>query len=441
MPKRLSKTSGKGKAQEKSEKKKWILLVGPIALDVPFVMKNGKPVSMEETKKYVQKFKKQVKNTKEKEEKGYLEMVLGELKDAAEEGYDDIYYHNKKLVLSAGMSRRLRSKLIPLGLWEPKLKLYGERLALLKKLVEEGYDVRVVIPYTEKEKFKQFAKDAERLGAKIEEVEETYGPTEWPRDNALQVRENGTTTFMYDRRNKILVKMGKKILVDEKIPFETHPLYKLFKKIGVEGKIVKSELGEGGRVVVGNGIALVSDVLKDTKELKELEKRVDKIYFLPSIKLKLEMKLSPTIDMLDEDVYREHSHIDLAVGLVRGRNGEKVMIVDPNYYKDNKELLKRIARETGHRIIKIAKSEAHLRPANFLVLPDGKILMNKAPKLKRQLEKHGVDVIMMDRPLKEHIKFTAGGIRCSTAEFRTSKKLREKKYIKRKKPRATKRMI
>jgi len=118
-------------------------------------------------------------------------------------------------------------------------------------------------------------------------------------------------------------------------------------------------------------------------------------------------------------VFFEHPHIDTVLALVPGK--QNVMVVDPYYYEDNKRLLKKIAKETNHKIVKIAKSEAHLLPANLINLPDGRVLINKAPRLRRQLEKYGAKVIMMDRPIKANPLYMMGGLRCMTMDFMPTK--------------------
>ena len=171
---------------------------------------------------------------------------------------------------------------------------------------------------------------------------------------------------------------------------------------------------------------LMSETKKHTEEQKarlkkefdeKLKKIVDKVYPLPPAELELQIGPGPLSQhKLTEPIFVELSHIDTVISLVKGKDAN-LMVVDPRYYEDNEDLLKEIAKDIGHKIIRIAKSEAHLLPANMVHLPDGRTLINKAPRLKAQLEKHGVKVIMMDRAIKNHPKYLQGGIRCMTLDL------------------------
>ncbi len=377
--------------------KKGIVLVGPAPADTYFVMgEDGQPLSMAETAR-----RRRIFNfiTGYIATKGggadKIGRLLSRIRQEAKKGNGEIGgYQDGKLVLSYAAARALSQKISEVSsVYRPVNTIYSERLAVAKKLRDEGYDVRVVLPQGDKLRYAQFEKDARRLGLGIELVGPGYINIEWPRDQAFQVR--GEKDILFSTTGQGINDLA---------------------RIGASGKPVKSGLGIGGKVVVGNGIALVHEGLLGDKGMGKLAKAVGKVYALPSAVLKFPFDIHPKKKLVKEDIYFEHSHIDSVIGLANGDH--KVMVVDPYYYEKHKGLLREIARDSGHKIVKIAKSEAHLMPANFISLPDGRVLINHAPKLYAQLKKHGVDAIMMDRAIKAAPRYAFGGIRCMTSELK-----------------------
>ncbi|MCM8778514.1 MAG: hypothetical protein NC898_02965 [Candidatus Omnitrophica bacterium] len=94
-------------------------------------------------------------------------------------------------------------------------------------------------------------------------------------------------------------------------------------------------------------------------------------------------------------------------------------MVDPEYYKENRGEIDKIANEEGYRIVIIPDDEKELYPSNFLALHDGRMVMIDAPKTYGEIVKvigqdKATQVIKLDSSLEENLKL-GGGIRCMTA--------------------------
>jgi len=172
-----------------------------------------------------------------------------------------------------------------------------------------------------------------------------------------------------------------------------------------------SALGTGGRIVGGTNFLLVHEYLRTNHAtrgaLDDLEKQGCAVYGMPSAK-----NLRGDLDA---------SHLDLSLGVAPAAGKRHVIVVTGGYLSDNRGLLERVARETRSRIVEVPKEEEGLFPANFLVLPDGKVLMTGgAPKTKALMERAGARVFTTI-PLKTS-PFWGGGLRCVTNTFYRSKR-------------------
>lgn len=166
-----------------------------------------------------------------------------------------------------------------------------------------------------------------------------------------------------------------------------------------------SVLGIGGKVVNGRNFVLVHEPLMTNRLTKpyldRLREKGWKVYGLPTP--------SGKAGLVD-------AHIDLDVGVAPAAGGRHVMVASKDYLSANRERLEKIALETNSRIVEVPAEEKRLFPANFLVLPDGKVLMTGgAPKTKAAMERHGVRVFTTI-PLTQATKF-GGGLRCLTNTF------------------------
>ncbi|MFH1093067.1 MAG: HEAT repeat domain-containing protein [Candidatus Omnitrophota bacterium] len=100
-----------------------------------------------------------------------------------------------------------------------------------------------------------------------------------------------------------------------------------------------------------------------------------------------------------EDVLIGTSHIDCVIERIPPEityHGKPILIIDPRYYaelqmrEDSRTFLDKLKREYNVRIVVVEKEEEYLNPANFIQLPDGRIIINKAPKTIAKLIDNGL---------------------------------------------------
>jgi hypothetical protein len=235
--------------------------------------------------------------------------------------------------------------------------------------------------------------EAEKRGARKMRVR-SNADVQWVRDMGLQVRGGGNHT--------IYVRPG------------TPDIFARIDRTSVRSV---SKGGEGGLVVPGDGFVLLSKKAGAIAK-EQFERQGLKVYMLPSGVKDYRVMASGRTSASRQPLFYKFAHIDMFINVIPGK---KLLVVDPYYYAANKPEIDAVARETGHRVVKVAVSEAPLHPANLLHLPDGRVLINKAPRLARQLEKRGLesgkDYIMMDRKIIANPTFFSGGIRCMTSEL------------------------
>ena len=272
--------------------------------------------------------------------------------------------------------------------------IYMERLAVLYKLVKNGYKVVVPIPVGG-DCYSEFVADAKRIGAEIVKADVGLRNIEWIRDLFFEIKDDNGEKRIYK-----IAPMNEESTVG-KIDF--------LHKLGARHERKVLGLGEGGMLVMGQGFVIVSEYL-DNKSLKNLKLDQYRVYRLPAVNLEFLRRVVRGVQPHTHRIFFEFEHIDVGINIIPGK---KIIVVDPFYYEENRSEIKRIARREGHKLVVIPKSEAHLAPANFLNLPDGKVLVNKAARLNKRLRKHGVKTIMMHRKVYKNL-FLHGGIRCFT---------------------------
>jgi len=314
-----------------------------------------------------QKEKKQSSQESKKEQKGTVIISptkIGAkipLKEAVEGGAKKIANKRKDLFkerienlkeLTKLNERRKKSRKEPLDLskeirslgWSPQYAHAGERLSLVKKLKKEGYNVKVIAPRDEeiRKEFQEFIEKAEELGAeKIESRETQEELISFIRDQEKKV---GDTIFKSkDAKGDILAQAGEK----------------------GKGRI-RSGAGEGGKVIDAGNCILASEDLSE-KEIKQLKKAAkDKeVYKLPTKTEKKEIKSTPKKKLAEEEL--EATHIDHFVNTIPKRN---IMLVQPEYYRENKEKIDQIAKKEKLEVVKSSKSEKnqnHLISRNYLM--------------------------------------------------------------------------
>lgn len=175
---------------------------------------------------------------------------------------------------------------------------------------------------------------------------------------------------------------------------------------------------EGGNIVYSakdRFLLLSNEVTVGLKtEFKDILNGRIKVYEIPSgyIRIYREGKAHIAAAM--------PSHIDLSIGILEDA---KILLVDKFYMSrpGYGEKIKDIAKAEGYKIVHVDEDEAHLHPANFIKLPDGKILMEKAPKTINNIQNNlpeGVtlDIIQVNRSLLASI-LHYGSIRCSTGIY------------------------
>jgi hypothetical protein len=164
--------------------------------------------------------------------------------------------------------------------------------------------------------------------------------------------------------------------------------------------------GEGGTMVqVGpREFAVYRGIAKDPR-LAKYQRGGYKFELMPE-GIIFERVLS---DLLGTRVYSATPHIDLSIGAVPEK---RVVGVDPNYYSDNKASVERMVKNFKAKLVQVPREEADRHPANFLLLGNGKVLVDSgAKRFIQMLEGAGVTVVPTAVPLNALISLK-GGLRC-----------------------------
>lgn len=176
------------------------------------------------------------------------------------------------------------------------------------------------------------------------------------------------------------------------------------------GRDGENAIGEGGMLVpINQGSTLVSETIRKSPGILALSAKGHRFYTLRD-GIQFLPKLS---SIYRAEVYKTMDHVDLFVGVV-----DDVMLVEPGYFAGlNKTVLKQAARDNGLKIVFVQEGESKLLAANFLILGDRKVLMNKsARKTAELLRQNGIDVVATRVELKANA-LAEGGVRCFANEL------------------------
>lgn len=250
--------------------------------------------------------------------------------------------------------------------------------------------------------------------------------SQWPRDffvqeggklyvNSLTLRNPRRSVHyatrkghgnLYENGVITLFNIIEKIVRTEQISPET-PLEKEM----IESIFDSRMWAEGGRWLSFNDFIIVSHVLQryvpSTLDQSNPALSRKSVYFVKPTTVRIgDQQLSPS---------QFRYHIDYQI------NGLDtiecpLVLVDPDFYQMNQSVLQQIARNHGVRYVFVAEEERHVIPANFLVLPDRKIVMSPdTPRTKGRLEERigEENVLTTEKPLKELLR-ARYGIRCMT---------------------------
>ncbi len=165
-----------------------------------------------------------------------------------------------------------------------------------------------------------------------------------------------------------------------------------------------SPFGEGGKGINLERFALVSSQIRPQTEIVPVDMPC---YYLDPVSCYI---LGETMSP------QQHlGHIDYHVNGVIYQD-TPLLLVDPEMYTANKDVFERIKKERKAEIIYVAEEERNRIPANFLVLPDQKLLLaGGIPKTKRRIEQivGAENILETERPL-DYLLSHKFGIRCFT---------------------------
>ncbi len=167
--------------------------------------------------------------------------------------------------------------------------------------------------------------------------------------------------------------------------------------------------GEGGQVVqVGEKQMIVSANLRNSPTVKRLASEGMMFYFVKDGW----QEMHNLSKMVGKKVFRNIDHPDLFVG----RAG-KIMLVDEFFLRENQGAISAAAKQAGAKIITVPKEEASIYPANFLVLGENTVMVDKEAKRTIELLKsNGVTVIPTPVALRAN-RAAGGGVRCFVNEL------------------------
>jgi hypothetical protein len=206
---------------------------------------------------------------------------------------------------------------------------------------------------------------------------------------------------------------GKFPLQKDVVPANNYWARDIYKKVGKERlKFVAnstSALGEGGLSVDINSTAFFAyPRLKEDYAVQKLIGKGNKVYFLEEKGNRYSPGLSRAFKT---KVFLKSTHVDLFLGVVG-----KTLLIDPFFLKENQGVVQQAVREQQLRIVQIPSSEIIFHPANFLVLGENEVLLEKrAIKTRRALEQAGIKVHSTIVPLKSNLEY-GGGVRCIVNE-------------------------
>jgi hypothetical protein len=235
-----------------------------------------------------------------------------------------------------------------------------ERLRLMQQLVRRGY--RVVLPGANEFSDDAYLHQARKMGVKV--LGKSFGRDNWIRDAWSDI---GT--------NRFINLAGR-----------------------ARGGKTPVSLGEGGAVIR----------LSPTRYLLQqrfVRNHPDLLGMLHRQRIRFTILPDPRQTLRGESI----PHIDLVMGMVPHK---KILVIDRDYYWSAKNFVDRILQENKLRPVFVPRAEAKYFPANFLVLPDGKLLVHpKARITNATLRDRGVELIEAETDLRHNLR-EAGGPRC-----------------------------
>jgi len=251
-----------------------------------------------------------------------------------------------------------------------------ERLALIKQLSELGF--RVAVP--------KFVFSDEKLLQRVKPHARVF------KANAPVIAQMGSTKE-YASSSFWLRDMWSK-LGD--------------KRVKRYDKGSETAFGEGGMMVHFGKTIFASDKLRNDPQLNKAWDAGYKVYFLkdgeqyyPSVSRMMGSKIYVTID-----------HVDLFLGVAG-----KTLLVEQDFFAANEGTLRRAAKDNKLKVCFVPREEADFHPANFLVLGENKVLMDKqARKTIELLRAQGVEVVPTRTPMKANLS-AGGGVRCIANEL------------------------
>ena len=327
--------------------------------------------------------------------------------------------------------------------YEPLGMHAHERLSVLKDLKRHGY--KVVVPVRQYDvraspHIQTFVGAAKKAGARIIDTSLQFSPSE--SQGLFGVEGSGarepSASWIADAHRVI----GNKIYTPTTYETRAH-----LRRANITHPLVYSSAGESG-AIVGHGKVLLVTKKVNESEVTMLRKQGHRVYVMPTFSKRERIHYRPDAYKFEKEfdrfiwndpnntsflapgktiykpVFKNEAHLDIRINIIEKAN---LIIVDPTYYKTNRELIKRIAKENKMRVA-IVKDSA-LLPTNILWLADGRIMINKSTKLQAVLEKFGLkegrDFLVSSREIKYN-KFLGGGLGC----FATSMPTNKGRYIK-----------
>ncbi|MCM8812875.1 MAG: hypothetical protein NC924_02935 [Candidatus Omnitrophica bacterium] len=128
------------------------------------------------------------------------------------------------------------------------------------------------------------------------------------------------------------------------------------------------------------------------------------------------------------DILIQSSHTDCVLEVIPQpltRHGRPIVLVDPRYYQElmlrphTRHLVQWLKNVPRAEFVIVPQEEAYLNPANFILLPDNRIVLNKAPQTRQQLLNAGVLPERLIMLLKEVTSLAAlrGMIGCTAGIY------------------------
>lgn len=184
------------------------------------------------------------------------------------------------------------------------------------------------------------------------------------------------------------------------------------------GEMPGESIAEGGNMVYSakDRFLIISESMSDRVKLRirNIFKGRMKVYELPAGYFRIHAQGKKDIPARMDD------HIDLSIGILEDA---KLLLIDGAYLSrpDFSGKIYEIAKAEGYSVVTVDESEAYLHPANFLKLPDGRILMERVPKTIDRIrsslpEGSTLEIIQLERSFITNL-LAFGSLRCATSRL------------------------